>query len=261
MSTTLAAGGTATWTAVPKLESSSVIVIIAMAVSATSGVCRAQLRKQVNGAGQRPPLGQQRVVELRVTLLARSSRETVAAGRRSSNFVESRNLCAMQGLEGGSAGELTYGGAALVGQLELLFSALARTGTALTDGALTTTQRLALIELVDSGPLRLGALAERIGATDPTASRAMDGLVGAGIVERRADPLDRRAVLHLATAKGQTWVERRRGEVSAALDEALEGLPAADRARLLRLVSRLNDELRATSTRRSPGHPALFASR
>jgi DNA-binding MarR family transcriptional regulator len=146
-------------------------------------------------------------------------------------------------------------------QLEVLFSALARTGTALTDGALTTTQRLALIELVDSGPLRLGALAERIGAADPTVSRAMDGLVDAGIVERQPDPHDRRAVLHLATAKGRAWVERRRGEVSAALDEALDGLTAADRVRLLRLVSRLNDELRVTSTRRSLGSSALFTSR
>src|SRR5712691_9179833 len=102
----------------------------------------------------------------------------------------------------------------------------------LADGALTTTQRLALIELVDSGPLRLGALAERIGASDATVSRAIDGLVDAGIVERQADPQDRRAVLHLATAKGRAWVRRRRGEVSAALDEALDRLTPTDRLRL-----------------------------
>src|SRR5207302_10359298 len=106
---------------------------------------------------------------------------------------------------------LSGDGAALVSELELLFSSLARTGTGLADGALTTTQRLALIELVESGPLRLGALAERIGATDPTVSRAVDGLVECGIVERQADPDDRRAVLHLATAQGRAWVERRRG--------------------------------------------------
>lgn len=167
----------------------------------------------------------------------------------------------MQRSDADTAEVLACGGAALVSQLEVLFSALARTGTALTDGALTTTQRLALIELVDSGPLRLGALAERIGAADPTVSRAMDGLVDAGIVERQPDPHDRRAVLHLATAKGRAWVERRRGEVSAALDKALDGLTAADRVRLLRLVSSLNDELRVTSTRQSLGSSALFTSR
>ena len=148
----------------------------------------------------------------------------------------------------------------LVSELELLFSSLARTGT-LADGMLTTTQRLALIELVDTGPLRLGALAERIGATDPTASRAIDGLVDAGIVQREADPHDRRAVLHLATAKGQAWVKARRQEVAQALDHALEQLAPADRAQLLRLVRVLNDELRGTRTRRSPQYPALLAFR
>jgi len=152
-------------------------------------------------------------------------------------------------------------GTQLVSELELLFSTLARPGISLADGGLTTTQRLALIELVDSGPLRLGALAERIGATDPTVSRAMDGLVDAGIVERQADPVDRRAVLQIVTAKGRAWVKRRRGEVAAALDEALEGLTPADRAHLLRLVGRLNDELGVTNTRRSLRYPALLASR
>ena len=72
--------------------------------------------------------------------------------------------------------------------------------------------------------MRLGALAERIGAADPTVSRAIDGPRRCrGIVQRRADPGDRRAVLHLATAKGEAWVTRRRGEVAAALDEALAG--------------------------------------
>jgi DNA-binding MarR family transcriptional regulator len=150
-------------------------------------------------------------------------------------------------------------GAALVAELELLFSSLARTGTALADGALTTTQRLVLIELVDAGPLRLGALAARIGSTDPTVSRAIDGLVDAGIVERQADPHDRRATLHLATPQGRAWVERRRGEVATALDEALARLTPADRARLLRLVGRLNDELRDSA--RSHHYPALLASR
>jgi DNA-binding MarR family transcriptional regulator len=150
-------------------------------------------------------------------------------------------------------------GTQLVSELQLLFSSLARTGIGLADGGLTTTQRLALIELVDSGPLRLGALAERIGATDPTVSRAMDGLVDTGIVERQADPDDRRAVLHVVTAKGRAWVKRRRTEVAAALDEALARLTPADRARLLRLVSRLNSEL--TDASRSLRYPALLASR
>ena len=149
----------------------------------------------------------------------------------------------------------------LVAELEMLFSSLSRTGTALADGALTTTQRLALIELVDGGSLRLGALADRIGAADPTVSRAIDGLVEAGIVERQTDPDDRRATLQVATAKGEGWVARRRGEVTAALDEALARLAPAERDRLVRLVGKLNAALQPTDSGQSLRYPALLASR
>ena len=143
-----------------------------------------------------------------------------------------------------------------MGELEQLFSSLARTGAYTSGIALTTTQRLALVELVDSGPRRLGALAGRIGASDATVSRAIDGLVEEGIVKRQDDPDDRRAVLHVATAKGQAWVERRRKEVAAALDKALARLSSADRKRLLALVQKLNSELAG-----SAHHPALLAAR
>ncbi len=157
-------------------------------------------------------------------------------------------------MQGGGPGELVH-------ELELLFSLLARTGAGVDGPALTSTQRVVLIELVSAGPLRLGALAASIGLSDPTASRAVDGLVAAGIVERRPDPDDRRAVLHVATSKGREWVERRRTEVAAALDTALEGMPAADRAQLVRLVAALNDELRASGAARPPHSATLLASR
>jgi DNA-binding MarR family transcriptional regulator len=152
-------------------------------------------------------------------------------------------------------------GQALVAELELLFSLLARTDTGLTDGqALTSTQKVVLIELVAAGPLRLGALAERIGASDPTVSRAIDGLVAAGIAERRPDPDDRRAVLHVATTKGRDWVERRRREVTAALEGVLAGLAPADREHVVRLVALLNDGLREGDPGLSP-RSALLAAR
>jgi DNA-binding MarR family transcriptional regulator len=152
-------------------------------------------------------------------------------------------------------------GEALVAELELLFSLLARTGTGLADEpSLTSTQKVVLIELVSAGPLRLGALADRIGASDPTVSRAIDGLVASGIVERKPDPGDRRAVLHSATPKGSGWVERRRREVTTALEDALGRLAPADREHALRVVGRLNDELRAGDDRLSP-RSALLAAR
>jgi len=152
--------------------------------------------------------------------------------------------------------------APLVGELETLFSLLARTGSGADDGpAMTSTQRVVLIELVSAGPLRLGALATRIGASDPTVSRAVDGMVAAGIVERSPDLDDRRAVLHVATAKGREWVERRRQEVEAALAEALESFSSDDRSSVQRLIAKLNDELRAAGSKRPPRSAALLATR
>ena len=157
----------------------------------------------------------------------------------------------MQGLSGG--------GAALVRQLAPLFSALVRAdGNSPEWRTLTSTQRLLLFELVESGPLRLGPLAERVGATDPTTSRAVDGLVGAGLVVRRPDPADRRAVLHEATARGGIVTGERRAEVEAVLDRALASFTAAERRRLVGLLARLNEELHAGTPAR---HPALLAAR
>ncbi|HUK94281.1 MAG TPA: MarR family winged helix-turn-helix transcriptional regulator [Gaiellaceae bacterium] len=153
-------------------------------------------------------------------------------------------------------------GATLVDELEALFTLLARTGSGLADEtALTATQRLVLIELVASGPLRLRALSERIGAADPTVSRAVGGLVGQGLVERQADPSDRRAVLHLVTPKGRRRVERRRAEVASALDEALERLTPGNRANLLEAISGLNVELRVPGSEGSTRYPTVLASR
>jgi len=136
-------------------------------------------------------------------------------------------------------------GAALARELTPLFSALLRAGgTSAEWRALTSTQRLILFELHDSGPLRLGALADRAGATDPTTSRAVDGLVAAKLVARRADPSDRRAVLHEATRLGRALAEARRTEIVAILDRALDGFAESERAKLVVLLARLNAELR-----------------
>ena len=104
---------------------------------------------------------------------------------------------------------------------------------------MTSTQRLALFETAVGGPLRLSELAERMGITAPTASRAVDGLVELGLLERLPDPADRRAVSIDVTAPGRS---ARRGA-----DRPGGGRPRAgrggalrpDRARLAALLARL----------------------
>lgn len=105
--------------------------------------------------------------------------------------------------------------------------------------ALTATQRLALAELALSAPLRLGDLAERMGISDATASRAVDALVTGGLVERAPDEDDRRAILVRPTRLGTMKIRERRAKI----ERALRGLPAAERAQLAKLLARLNDAL------------------
>ena len=121
---------------------------------------------------------------------------------------------------------------------------LARAGGGPEDGPpMTSTQRLALFETAIEGPLRLSELAGRMGITAPTASRAVDGLVELGLLERLPDPEDRRAVRIGVTPTGRTDIEARKARVAAALAPAVEALSVHDRARLTTLLTRLADAL------------------
>lgn len=65
-----------------------------------------------------------------------------------------------------------------------------------------------LHRLAEAGPLRAGALAERVHMDPSQVSRAVAVLVRDGAVERRADPHDGRATLLVATATGRSMAER-----------------------------------------------------
>jgi DNA-binding MarR family transcriptional regulator len=106
---------------------------------------------------------------------------------------------------------------------------------------LTATQRLALIEIASVGPLRLRNLASRMDTTPATASRAVDVLAEFGLVIRRADPDDGRAVQIGPTAKGRRWSEQRREE----LLDVMRCLPAdLTSSRFVREIAGLNAALR-----------------
>jgi DNA-binding MarR family transcriptional regulator len=133
---------------------------------------------------------------------------------------------------------------ALSQQLRDLYARLtAIAASASDDVSLTTTQRMALFELTGE-PVRLGELATRIAVSDPTASRAVDGLVAAGLAARVPDPDDRRAVRIDATPAGRAYVESRTAAVRGELATALEGLEENEVAMLVALLGRLNAGLR-----------------
>jgi DNA-binding MarR family transcriptional regulator len=108
---------------------------------------------------------------------------------------------------------------------------------------LTTTQALALLTLADEGPLRLGALADRIATTGATASRTVDVLESLGFVARRPAPLDGRGITVEPTAAGRREVRRRRERVAAMVAELLKGLPPDEQRRFVDLLDDLNDLL------------------
>jgi DNA-binding MarR family transcriptional regulator len=87
-----------------------------------------------------------------------------------------------------------------------------------------------LVVIASSGPLRMGALARRVGSTPSTLSRAIDRLESGGWVRREQSPDSRREILIHLSPHGEQLVahvtDRRRREIS----EVLEQLKPDDRA-------------------------------
>jgi DNA-binding MarR family transcriptional regulator len=86
----------------------------------------------------------------------------------------------------------------------------------------TLTQYRSLVVLASRGPQSVAALAEAVAVTPPTASRLCDRLVRKGLVRRREDVRDRRAVRLALTRDGRDLVDavtlRRRAEIARLLD-------------------------------------------
>jgi DNA-binding MarR family transcriptional regulator len=99
-----------------------------------------------------------------------------------------------------------------------------------TDGvSLTAGSTLGL--LLRSGAQRLTALAEREAVSQPAMTGLVSRLQAAGLVVRRADPSDGRAVLVELTAAGRALIEGRRARRAAAMEGLLDLLDPGERAR------------------------------
>ena len=83
----------------------------------------------------------------------------------------------------------------------------ARPSAAWTGLDLTMPQAKTLFYLAD-GPRRMSGIAERLGVEMPSATTMIGRLVAKGLVERRQDPADRRAVVCSLTQAGRDAVER-----------------------------------------------------
>jgi DNA-binding MarR family transcriptional regulator len=88
-----------------------------------------------------------------------------------------------------------------------------------------------------------GGLAEQIDVEPITVCRMVDRLQEAGLVERRADPADRRSWRLFLTARAQDLLDLLRPIADRLFDEALEGISADEREQLSSMLERIRDNL------------------
>ncbi|MCA5892298.1 MarR family winged helix-turn-helix transcriptional regulator [Isoptericola sp. NEAU-Y5] len=95
-----------------------------------------------------------------------------------------------------------------------------------------------LAAVARDAPPTQAALAARLGIDRTVMTYLLDELVGCGLVERRADPADRRARRIVATDHGRAVLTDLDGRVRTAEDALLAGLAPADRDVLRHLLER-----------------------
>lgn len=110
---------------------------------------------------------------------------------------------------------------------------------------LSLAQARALTFLSKEEGLRLIDLADRLELTPMTIGRLMDGLVELDIVERRADPNDRRATRIFFTPKGAELLKKLWPMALESWQEAVQGLPDAQVDLLCEMLAHMKGNLLA----------------
>ncbi len=117
---------------------------------------------------------------------------------------------------------------AVLGASRALVAVAARSLADLADDV-TLAQYRVLVELASRGPQRSAEIAQTLGVERSTAGRMCDRLLRKGLVQRRRESGDRRAVRISLTKAGRDLVDevtrRRRSEIT----RILRRMPAADR--------------------------------
>jgi len=110
---------------------------------------------------------------------------------------------------------------------------------------LSPTLTAALSTIERDGPLSPSELAERESVRRPTATRIVASLEARGLVERTADPQDRRASLISTTSDGRALLKRLRGRKNAYIARRLRGMDADEVETLERAAEILERMLEA----------------
>lgn len=110
------------------------------------------------------------------------------------------------------------------------------------------------------GPLRLTELTATEQMTQPAMTQMVRRLEEDGLVERRADPRDGRAVLIQLTIRGAQIVEVRRAARVERLNSLLDRLSPEERATIAAAMPALAHAIELERTPELPLHPRLSAS-
>jgi MarR family transcriptional regulator, 2-MHQ and catechol-resistance regulon repressor len=103
----------------------------------------------------------------------------------------------------------------------------------------SVTQCYALETLVEHGPMRLSALADRLFLDKSTTSRVVNALARKGYVEQRADATDGRATVISVTRHGQRLCARITSDLIEQQKQVLADLPSEVRAGVVQVIRRL----------------------
>lgn len=103
----------------------------------------------------------------------------------------------------------------------------------------SVTQCYALETIVEHGPLRLSALAERLFLDKSTTSRVVSSLVRKGYVEQRADAKDGRATTLSATRRGHGLCARITDDLVGQQKQLLQDLDPDVRSAVVQVLRRL----------------------
>jgi DNA-binding MarR family transcriptional regulator len=129
----------------------------------------------------------------------------------------------------------------LAGRLRLATTRLARRLRQEADAGLTPSQLSALAVIDHRGPLTLGSLAEIEQVAPPSVTKVVAKLEAEGLVERTADPTDRRFVLVAITDAGRALMDRSRQRRTAWLAGRLHRLDPVRQADLLAALDVLEE--------------------
>jgi len=108
---------------------------------------------------------------------------------------------------------------------------------------LTASEARTLSHAARAGAVRQNVLAERMGVEAMTLSGSLDRLEAQGLIERRADPTDRRAKLVHLTDRADDMLARMAPVSAGIRADASTGLDAQDWKRLLDMLKTVRSNL------------------